>query len=59
MLCEVSSFMTGANNNGLKCMVRLIVKYSCPEVPGCCSSTIKYEVWNHLALLSWLYDLVC
>ena len=44
MLCELSSPVIEATEDGLKILLGLMVNCSCHEVLGCCSWTAKYEV---------------
>ena len=43
MLCKLSSLVTEATNNGLKCFVGFNVKVNGLEGPTCWSSTITKE----------------
>ena len=57
-MCELSSPLTEATDGGLKLLLGLMVKCSCLEVAGFCSSRSGLlSPWHHLDLLSWLYDL--
>ena len=44
MLCVLSLHVTEATGGGFNALVRLMVKCNCLEVPGCCSTTTRYEV---------------
>ena len=48
--CRVFTYspVTEATDGGLNTLIRLMVKCSCLEVPGCCSSTATYEVCDPL-----------
>ena len=44
MLCALSLPVKDASDSVWKTLLGLMVKCSCLEVSGCCSSTIRYEV---------------
>ena len=48
ILCALSLPVTEATDSGLKALVGLMVKCSSLELPGCCSSTTRYEVCGPL-----------
>ena len=48
MWCALSLSATKTTDGWLKTLVRLMVKYNCFEVSGCCSSTPSYEFCDPL-----------
>ena len=48
MLCALSSPVTEATDDGLKDLLRLMMKCSCLEVLGCWSSTTTWKVYGPL-----------